>query len=163
LVSLPLAIGVVEVAARLGLVSDRGLAAVIRERFAKPIVYPVLALVVLANTFNVGADLGSMGASLRLLVPIPALLGVVLFAVVTAVLAVRLPYHRYAKVLRWLVLSLATYVGVLFAVDVPWGDVLYHTLVPHMTADRVHIAALIAIFGTTISPYLFFWQAGGGS
>ncbi len=159
LISLPLAAAVVELSARFGLVTDRGLASIVRERFARPIVYPVLFLVVAANTFNVGADLGSMAAALRLVAPVPVLLGVGLFAVVMTVLEIRVPYDRYAKVLRWLVLSLVAYVAVLFSVKVPWGDVAAHTFVPRMAADRKHLAALIAIFGTTISPYLFFWQA----
>jgi NRAMP (natural resistance-associated macrophage protein)-like metal ion transporter len=158
-ISLPLAAAVVELSARFGLVTDRGLASIVRDRFAKSIVYPVLFIVVAANTFNVGADLGSMAAALRLLVPVPALAGVALFAVVIAVLEIRVPYDRYAKLLRWLVLSLAAYFGVLFSVHVPWGEVARNTLVPHLAADREHLAALIAIFGTTISPYLFFWQA----
>jgi Mn2+/Fe2+ NRAMP family transporter len=159
LISFPLAAAVVELAARLGLVTDKGLAAVVREEFPRTVVYPVLFLVVAANTFNVGADLGSMGAALHLLVPIPVIAGVVAFAVVTTVLEVRVPYQRYARLLRWLVLSLLAYFAVLFAVKVPWGEVLRHTLIPHLSGDREHIAALIAIFGTTISPYLFFWQA----
>jgi Mn2+/Fe2+ NRAMP family transporter len=159
LVCLPLAAAVVELAARLGLVTDKGLAAVVRERFPRVVVYPVLLLVVVANSFNVGADLGSMGASLRLLLPVPQLLGVVAFAVVITLLEVRVPYDRYARMLRWLALSLGAYIGVLFAVHVPWGEVLRHTVIPHLAADRTHLAALIAIFGTTISPYLCFWQA----
>jgi NRAMP (natural resistance-associated macrophage protein)-like metal ion transporter len=159
LISLPLAAAVVELSARFGLVTDRGLASIVRERFAKPVVYPVLFLVVAANTFNVGADLGSMAAALQLLVPAPILIGIGLFAVAMTVLEVRVPYDRYAKLLRWLVLSLVAYVAVLFSVKVPWGEVAAHTFVPHLAADREHLAALIAIFGTTISPYLFFWQA----
>lgn len=120
-VSLPLAAAVLELSARLGLVTDRGLAAVVRQRFPKLVVYPVLCLVVGANTFNIGADPGSMAASLRLLVPVPQLVGVAAFAIVITVLQVRVPYQRYARILRWLMLSLAAYVGVLFAVRVPWG------------------------------------------
>jgi NRAMP (natural resistance-associated macrophage protein)-like metal ion transporter len=156
--SLPLAAAVIELASRLGLVRDRGLAAVVRDRFPRA-VYPVLWLVVAANTFNIGADLGSMGASLRLVLPVPHYLGVVVFAVAIAVLEVRVPYARYARLLRWLVLSLAAYVGVLVMVHVPWTEVLRRTFVPGMVVDRAHLAALIAVFGTTISPYLFFWQA----
>jgi Mn2+/Fe2+ NRAMP family transporter len=159
MIALPLTMAVVELAARVGLVTNRGLAAIVRERFAKPIVYPVLFLVVAANTFNVGADLGSMAAALRLLVPLPTLAGVVLFALVMTVLEVRVPYERYARLLRWLVLSLAAYVGVLLSVHVPWGQVARDTLIPHVSGDRQHVAALVAVFGTTISPYLFFWQA----
>jgi NRAMP (natural resistance-associated macrophage protein)-like metal ion transporter len=158
-VSLPLAIAVIELSARLGLVTDQGIATVVRRNFVKPIVYPVLALVIVANTFNIGADLGAMAASLRLLVPIPLLAGVALFAVGMTALEVWIPYRRYAKVLRWLVLSLLAYIAVLAVVKVPWGDVARHTFLPTLAVDRTHLAALIAIFGTTISPYLFFWQA----
>ncbi|HET6213780.1 MAG TPA: divalent metal cation transporter [Micromonosporaceae bacterium] len=158
-VSLPLAAAVLEVAARLGLVTDQGIATVVRRNFVKPVVYPVLALVVVANTFNIGADLGAMAASLRLLAPVPLVAGVALFAVVITALEVWVPYGRYAKVLRWLVLSLVAYIAVLAVVHVPWGDVARHTFLPSMSVDRTHLAALIAIFGTTISPYLFFWQA----
>ena len=158
-VSLPLAVAVLELSARLGLVTDQGIATVVRRNFVKPVVYPVLALVVVANTFNIGADLGAMAASVRLLVPVPLIAGVAVFAVGMTVLEVWVPYRRYAKVLRWLVLSLIAYVGVLAVVKVPWGDVARHTFLPTLSADRTHLAALIAIFGTTISPYLFFWQA----
>jgi Mn2+/Fe2+ NRAMP family transporter len=157
--SLPLAAAVVELASRLGLVTDRGLAAVVRERYPRPVVYPVLWLVVCANTFNIGADLGSMAAALRLLVPFPHLLAVACFAAILTAVQVRVPYRTYARLLRWLVLSLGTYVVVLLSVHVPWGEVLRRTFVPRFAADREHLAALIAIFGTTISPYLFFWQA----
>jgi NRAMP (natural resistance-associated macrophage protein)-like metal ion transporter len=158
-VSLPLAAAVLELAARFGLVTDRGLAAVVGRRFPKPVVYPVLCLVVAANTFNIGADLAAMAASLRLLAPVPQLAGVAVFAVAMTSLVVFIPYPRYAKILRWLVLSLAAYLAVLFTVHIPWGEVARHTVLPTFTPDRAHLAALIAIFGTTISPYLFFWQA----
>lgn len=159
LVSLPLAAAVVELSARLGLVTGKGLAAVIRDRFPRLVVYPILALVVAANTFNVGADLGSMAAAFSLLVPLPHVLGVIAFAVLVTALEVRVAYDRYARILRWLVLSLGAYLAVLVTVKVPWGEVLHRTFVPTVSADRAHLVALIAIFGTTISPYLFFWQA----
>ena len=158
MVSLPLAAGVLEVSARLGLTTGRGLAALVRERFPRPVLYFVVFLVVAANTFNIGADLGSM-AALRLLVPVPQVVGIFGFAIVMTVLQVTVPYHRYSKVLRWLALSLLAYIGVLAAVKVPWGEVLHNTFVPSLKGDKAHLEALIAIFGTTISPYLFFWQA----
>lgn len=159
LVSLPLAAAVLELAARLGLVTGKGLAAVVRERFPRSAVYPVLALVVLANTFNVGADLGSMAGALRLLIPLPIALGVAGFALLITVLEVRLPYQRYARLLRWLVLSLGAYVAVLFSVKVPWAEVARKTFLPTFSGEKKQLEALIAIFGTTVSPYLFFWQA----
>lgn len=159
LITLPLNAAVVELSARIGMVSGRGLAAVIRERYPTWIMYPTVLLVVLANIFNVGADLGSMTASLQLLVPVPYVVGLIVMAAVITFLQVKLPYERYATILRWLVLSLAAYVGVLFVVSVPWAEVLRSLVLPRFSADREYLAALIAIFGTTISPYLFFWQA----
>jgi Mn2+/Fe2+ NRAMP family transporter len=159
LATLPLAIAVQEATARLGLVTGKGLAALIRERFARPVLWGAVVLVAVANTFNIGADIGSMAAAAGLLVPVPQTLAAVAFAVVMAVLEVTVPYHRYARVLRWLALSLLAYVGVLVVVHVDWAAVLAHTLVPRFHADRTGVAALLAVFGTTISPYLFFWQA----
>ena len=159
IVSLPLAAGVLEVAARLGLTTGRGLAALVRERYPRPVLYFVVFLVVAANTFNIGADLGSMAASLRLLVPVPTAIGIFGFAAVMTMLQVTVPYHRYARLLRWLAFSLLAYVAVLAVVKVPWGDVARATFLPSFNGDRAHLEALIAIFGTTISPYLFFWQA----
>jgi Mn2+/Fe2+ NRAMP family transporter len=158
--TLPLTAAVLELAGRLGLTRDRGLAAILREQFAAPVVYPTLGLFVLANTFNIGADLNAMAASTRLVAPwLPQLLGVTLFAVLMTFLEIRIPYARYAKLLRWLVLSLLAYVGVLAAVHVPWSSVAWHAFVPTFSADRAHLAGLIAVFGTTISPYVYFWQS----
>jgi Mn2+/Fe2+ NRAMP family transporter len=158
-VTLPLAIAVQEATARLGLVTGRGLAALLRERFPRPVLMGAVTLVAAANTFNIGADIGSMAAAAGLLVPVPHTLAAVIFALVIIVLEVTVPYHRYAWVLRWLALSLLAYVGVLAVVHVDWTAALAHTLVPRFHADRATVAALLAVFGTTISPYLFFWQA----
>jgi NRAMP (natural resistance-associated macrophage protein)-like metal ion transporter len=159
LATLPLAIAVQEATARLGLVTGKGLAALLRERFPRPVLVGAVTLVAVANTFNIGADIASMAAAAGLLVPVPQMLAAVAFALVMVVLEVTVPYHRYARVLRWLALSLLAYVGVLFVVHVDWAAVLVHTLVPRFRADRAGVAALLAVFGTTISPYLFFWQA----
>ena len=159
LATLPLAIAVQEATARLGLVTGKGLAALLRERFPRPVLVGAVLLVAVANTFNIGADIASMAAAAGLLVPVPQALAAVAFALVMIVLEVTVPYHRYARVLRWLALSLLAYVGVLAVVHVDWTAVLAHTLVPRFHADRAGVAALLAVFGTTISPYLFFWQA----
>jgi NRAMP (natural resistance-associated macrophage protein)-like metal ion transporter len=159
LATLPLAIAVQEATARLGLVTGKGLAALLRERFPRPVLVGAVTLVAVANTFNIGADIASMAAAAGLLVPVPQTLAAVGFALVMVVLEVTMPYHRYARVLRWLALSLLAYVGVLAVVHVDWSAVLAHTLVPRFSADRAGAAALLAVFGTTISPYLFFWQA----
>ncbi len=158
-ITLPLAAAVQETAARLGLVTGHGLATLIKNRFPRWVLFGAVALVAVANGFNIGADLGSMAASVRLLVPLPQALLLVAMAGLMVGLEILLPYERYAKVLRWLTLSLAAYIAVLFAIDVNWGSVLRQTLIPRISWNRPQIAMLIAILGTTISPYLFFWQA----
>lgn len=154
-----MAAAVQENAARLGLATGKGLVTLIRERFPRPVLYLALALTIVANTFNIAADVGSMAASTRLVIDLPAALLVVMFTVVMVALAVILPYHRYARVLRWLALSLLAYPIVLLTIDVDWGAVLHHAFVPHLVGGPEGVAALIAVFGTTVSPYLFFWQA----
>lgn len=156
---LPLAFAVQEASARLALVTGRGLAAVIRERLPRPVLYLCVALVAVANTVNIAADLGSMSAALGLLIPIPQFLGVVLFAVIITLAEVLVPYHRYAKILRWLCVSLLAYVAVLFVANVDWGQVATSLVFPRIEWGRANIALLIALAGTTISPYLFFWQS----
>jgi NRAMP (natural resistance-associated macrophage protein)-like metal ion transporter len=159
LATLPLAIAVQEATARLGLVTGKGLAALLRERFPRPVLLGAVTLVAVANSVNIGADIGSMAAAAGLLAPVPQTLAAVVFALVMIVLEVTVPYHRYARVLRWLALSLLAYVGVLAVVHVDWTAALAHTLIPRFHPDRASVAALLAVLGTTISPYLFFWQA----
>jgi NRAMP (natural resistance-associated macrophage protein)-like metal ion transporter len=158
-VSLPLASAVQETAARLGLVSGRGLMSLIKERFASPLVWFATALVVGANTFNIGADLGSMAEALRLLVPLPFAPLVVATAAVIVLLEVFVRYERYSLILRWLALSIFAYVLELVVVDVDWSQVAAG-LIPSFHPTLASMEALVAIFGTTISPYLFVWQAG---
>ena len=156
---LPLAFAVQEACARIALVTGHGLAGVIKARMPRPILYLCLALVVIANTVNIAADLGSMSAALQLLVPIPQFFGVILFAAVILVAEVFVPYHRYAKFLRWLCLSLLAYFAVMFVAHVDWAQVGRDLLLPQFEWSKGDIALLIAIAGTTISPYLFFWQS----
>ena len=158
-ITLPLAAAVQEVAGRLGLVSGHGLAALIKMRFPRWVLFGAVTLVAVANGFNIGADLGSMAASIRLLVPVPQALLLVAMAGLMVGLEIFIPYERYAKVLRWLTLSLVSYIAVLFVIGVNWGSVLRQTFIPRISWNRPQIAMLIAILGTTISPYLFFWQA----
>jgi NRAMP (natural resistance-associated macrophage protein)-like metal ion transporter len=157
-ITLPLAAAVQETAARLGLVTGHGLATLIKVRFPRWVLFGAVTLVAVANGFNIGADLGSMAASVRLLVPLPQILLLVAMAGLMVGLEILLPYEQYAKVLRWLTLSLGAYIAVLFVIDVNWGSVLRQTLIPSVSWNRPQIAVLIAILGTTISPYLFFWQ-----
>jgi NRAMP (natural resistance-associated macrophage protein)-like metal ion transporter len=158
-ISLPLAAAVQETAARLGLTTGRGLTSLIKERFPAWVLWVSVVLVVGANVFNIGADLGSMADALQLLVPIPFWLLVIATAAVILLLEVFVTYDRYSIVLRWLALSILAYVIELVVVDVDWAAVAAG-LVPSFQANAAFVEALVAIFGTTISPYLFLWQAG---
>jgi NRAMP (natural resistance-associated macrophage protein)-like metal ion transporter len=156
---LPLAFATQEACARLALVTGKGLAAIIRATLPRWVLVLAVVLVSVANTVNIAADLASMAAALRLLVPIDQVVGVIGFAVVIAALEIAVPYHRYSKVLRWLCLSLVAYVLVLFVAQVDWAQVTTATLLPQIDLNRTSIELMIALAGTTISPYLFFWQA----
>ena len=157
IVVLPMAAAVQEMAARLGLVTGHGLGTLIRTRFPRWVLLACVVLVATANTFNIAADLAAMGASAHLVIPLPSTVLTVVMAATMLVLEIFVSYHRYARILRYLALSLAAYVVVLVAVNVDWAEVL-RGLVPSLSGDRTELAALIAIFGTTVSPYLFFWQ-----
>jgi len=159
LVSYPLMAAIQEVCGRIGRVTGCGLAANLRKNYPKPVLFSVLLLMSAANVFNLGADIGAMGASVALLLPGTGILFAVIFGVVSLLAVLFIPYTTYAKYLKWLTLSLFAYVGVAFLAHVPWRTVLTATLIPHMALDRESWVALIAVLGTTISPYLFFWQA----
>jgi NRAMP (natural resistance-associated macrophage protein)-like metal ion transporter len=156
---LPLAFAVQEAVARLALVTGQGLAAIIKSRMPRWVLVLSVLLVSIANTVNIAADLAIMAESLRLIAPVPQLAGVVGFALLLAFTEIVIPYHRYARVLRWLCLSLLAYVAVLFVAEVDWQQVASATLVPKFDFTKASLALMIALAGTTISPYLFFWQA----
>lgn len=156
---LPLAFAVQEACARLAIVSNQGLASIIRHRLPRFVLIIAVSLVAIANTVNIAADLGSIAAAVNLLIPMPLLVGVILAAVVIALLEIFIPYHRYAKFLRWLCLSLVAYVAVMFVVHIDWSKVGADAFIPRLDWTKTDIALLIAVAGTTISPYLFFWQA----
>lgn len=161
--SLPLvgvmAAAVQETAARLGLVSGTGLSTLIKRHLGRRILFVCVLLVAVANTFNIAADLAAMGASLHLLVPVPETALTVALAAGMMVLELLVPYHRYSRVLRVLALSLGAYVIVMFMVNADWSEVLRGFVDPQIPGGRGGIAVLLAVFGTTVSPYLFFWQA----
>ena len=160
LFSFPLMAVIQAVAARIGSVTGRGIAQNIRRHYSPWLLRAVVALLLVANIINLGADLGAMGAALSLLVGGPTHIYAVIFGVVCILLESYISYARYAVVLKWSTLSLFAYVAVVFAVHVPWGRALYATLVPSLVFDSAHAMAMVAVLGTTISPYLFFWQAG---
>jgi Mn2+/Fe2+ NRAMP family transporter len=155
----PLMCAIQMISAQVGRVTGKGLAGNMRRHYPAPVIYPLIALLLVANVINIGADLGAMAAALRLLVEGPQLAFVAAFAVVTVLLEVFMRYSRYASVLRWLALSLLAYVATVFAVGVPWLTVAQNLVVPHIKLSGDYLAIVVAIFGTTISPYLFFWQA----
>jgi Mn2+/Fe2+ NRAMP family transporter len=156
---LPFAFAVQEACARLALVTGKGLAAIIKTRMPRSVLVLAVLLVAVANTVNIAANLSIMSAALGLLVPIEQWAGVLLFAIILGVTEIVIPYHRYAKALRWLCLSLLAYVAVLFVAQVDWQQVALSTLIPSFDFSRLSFELLIALAGTTISPYLFFWQA----
>ena len=160
LFSFPLMAVIQAIAARIGCTTGYGIARNIRRHYSPWLLRVVVMLLLVANVINLGADLGAMGAALGLLIGGPTQLYAVLFGVACILLETFIPYARYAGVLKWATLSLFAYVGVVFAAHVPWGKALYGTIVPTLTFDSAHAMAMVAILGTTISPYLFFWQAG---
>ena len=157
--SFPLMSGIQEISARIGRVTGRGLAGNIRRHYSHWLLYPVVFLLVLANTINLGADIGAMGSALQLLIGGPALLYAIGFAVLCLVLEIFITYRRYSRYLKWLTLVLFSYVATAFFVKVPWREVALGTLIPTFSSSSEYWATFIAILGTTISPYLFFWQA----
>jgi Mn2+/Fe2+ NRAMP family transporter len=153
-----MAAAVQETAARLGLVTGTGLSTLIKRHLNRRILVMCVVLVAVANTFNIAADLAAMGASVRLLVDVPETVLTVALAAGMMLLELFVPYHRYSRVLRVLALSLGAYVIVMFMVDADWSAVLQGFLDPQIPGGRGGIAVLLAVFGTTVSPYLFFWQ-----
>jgi len=147
------------VCARIGRVTGRGLAANIKQIFPPWVLLAVVVLLLFANTLNVAADIAAMGEAASLVFPGRRHVFTVGFAVAILLLQVFVPYHRYVTFLKWLTLALFAYVAVAFSVHVPWGEALARTVWPHFTLDRAAMTLIVAIFGTTISPYLFFWQA----
>src|SRR5262249_42625965 len=127
--------------------------------FPRPVVGLLVGLLFLANTVNIGADLAAMGAAARLVTGWDAHILTVAFAVASLGLQVFVPYHVYVRYLKWLTLALFAYVAVIFAVKIDWVETLARTLIPHLAFSPAALTTIVAIFGTTISPYLFFWQA----
>ncbi|MBS3928233.1 MAG: divalent metal cation transporter [Sphingomonadales bacterium] len=156
----PLLASIQAICARIGATTGKGIAQNLRQHYSPWLLRAVVLMLLVANVINLGADLGAMGAVLALVIPGPVLAYTAAFGVLSVLLEVFLSYSQYARILKWATLSLFAYVGVVFVAKVPLGEALWGTLVPQFTFDKPHAMALVAIFGTTISPYLFFWQAG---
>jgi NRAMP (natural resistance-associated macrophage protein)-like metal ion transporter len=156
----PFMAGIQEISARLGRITGHGIAGNIQKHYPRWIAYSIVLLLLIANTINIGADIGAMGAAVNLLVGGPALVYCVVISVVSVLLQVFIAYKTYSVALKLLSLSLFAYVGTVFVAHVPWTEALLGTFTPTISFDSKFMAALIAVLGTTISPYLFFWQAG---
>ena len=156
---LPFMIAVQEACARIGLVTGKGIASVVRKHYPPWILYSVVGLVLGANTLNIGADIGAMAASAHLLVPIAFPILILLFASLILTLEIFIAYPRYSRILKWLSLVLLAYPITAILVREPWGTVLKATVLPHLEWNFGFLFIIIGVLGTTISPYLFFWQA----
>jgi NRAMP (natural resistance-associated macrophage protein)-like metal ion transporter len=159
LLSYPLMCAIQQISAQIGRVTGRGVAGNMQRFMPAWSLYLIVALLLAANTINLGADLGAMAAALKLLVPIPMPIAIAAFAIASVLLEVFARYARYVLVLKWLTLSLFAYVATVFIAGVPWGKAAHGILLPHLQSTGGYLTVLVAVLGTTISPYLFFWQA----
>ncbi|MDB5958969.1 MAG: iron transporter [Massilia sp.] len=156
----PLMVGIQMISARIGRVTGHGLATNIRRHYPASLLYSVVGMLLLANVINIAADLAAMGEALTLIVGGPPHLYAALFALISAMLQVFVPYAKYVRVLKWLTMGLLAYVATLFIVRIPWLDVWRLGLsLPPLPWSAAFVTTMVAVFGTTISPYLFFWQA----
>ena len=159
IITYPLMSGIQMVSARLGCLTGRGLAANIKAQYPRAVLYSIVGLLVLANTINIAADIAAMGEALYLLLGGSAHVYSVTFGLLCLLLQVFLPYQSYVRYLKWLTLALLSYVAVVFTIQVPWIEVATRIVWPKLDLNRESITMIVAVFGTTISPYLFFWQA----
>lgn len=159
LLTYPLMVAIQVVSARIGRVSGHGLATNLRRHYPRWLLYGTVVLLLVANTINIAADLTAMGAAVNLLIGGPTHAYTVGLGVFSLALQVFVPYRGYVRVLKWLTLALFAYVGVIFAVQIPWATVALRTVLPHGSWSAGYVTTVVAVFGTTISPYLFFWQA----
>jgi NRAMP (natural resistance-associated macrophage protein)-like metal ion transporter len=155
----PLMAGIQIVSARIGRVTGHGLAANIRDHYPAWLLHTIVALLLVANMLNIAADLSAMGTAMEMTLGAPRQMWTVLFACVSLGLQIFIPFPRYAPILKWATLSLFSYVATVFVVHIPWEEALRSALWPNFEWDAKYTSTLVAVLGTTISPYLFFWQA----
>jgi NRAMP (natural resistance-associated macrophage protein)-like metal ion transporter len=159
LFTLPFMTIIQQMCGKIEMVSGKGLSRVIKKNYPDCLLYFIVFLLFVANTINIGADLSAMAESAQLLLPIPMLLWLALIAIFSTVLQVLVPYKEYSKYLKYLGLSLLAYVITAFVTHQNWAEVLKATFIPTIRWDKEYLMNIVAILGTTISPYLFFWQA----
>ena len=160
LVLYPMMTVVQEMCARIGLVTGSGLAAVIKQKYSRKIIFPLTSLLLIANTINIGTDIGAMAASIRLVFPhLPIIIATLSFTAFIILSEVFVPYSKYVKILKYLILSLFAYLATAMIVGGNWNQILNSVLIPHIEFTPAYAMMFVAVIGTTISPYLFFWQA----
>ena len=157
--SYPLMTAIQVISARLGRTTGRGIAGNLAKHYSPVFLYSAVGLLLLANIINIGADIGAMADALRLLVGGPQIFYVVVFGLIAVLMQVFLAYKRYVGVLKWLTLALFAYIGTLLFVHVDWAALATGLFIPRLSFDKDYLTGIVAIFGTTISPYLFFWQS----
>jgi len=155
---LPFMMGVQEACARIGLVTGKGIAAIVKQHYNAKILYSVVGLVVIANVINIGADIGAMAAAAELILPFPFAVWTLLFTASILILEIFTSYKVYARILKWLALSLFAYPITVFIIKMPWLTVLKATFIPHIEFSFAFFFIITGVLGTTISPYMFFWE-----
>ena len=155
---LPFMIGVQEACARIGMVTGKGIAAIVKEHYNAKVLYAVVGLVVIANVINIGADIGAMAAAAALIIPLPFVVWTLLFTASILILEIFTTYKVYARILKWLALSLLAYPITVFIIKMPWLTVLKATFIPHIEFTFAFFFIITGVLGTTISPYMFFWE-----
>lgn len=155
LFTFPLMTVVQEMCGRIGLITGHGLAGVIKRHYSKSMLYVAVSLLLIANTVNIGANLGAMAQSAKLIIDIPYFAWLILMTVAILVLEIFVSYKTYVKFLKYLALSLFAYIATAFVVKIDWLNALRYTFIPHLSFSQEYLMNIVAIFGTTISPYLF--------
>lgn len=155
----PFMTAVQEACARIGLVTGKGLAAVVKEHYSKPVLYAVVGLVVVANTINIGADIGAMASAAQLILPVRFVILTLFFTAVMLILEIYTNYLVYSKILKWLALALLSYPITVFIIHQDWATVLKASVIPHIEFNFAFLFIITGVFGTTVTPYMFFWQA----
>jgi NRAMP (natural resistance-associated macrophage protein)-like metal ion transporter len=155
---LPFMLAIQEACARIGIVTHKGLAGVLQKHYRKNIIFGAVILLLVANIANIGADLGAMAVSLEMITNVHFYVGAIFFAVFIILVEIFVQYHTYVRFLKWLTISIFAYVVTGFIIHPDWSVIFSHTFIPEVKFSREYIFAIIAIFGTTITPYLFFWQ-----
>lgn len=156
---LPLMISIQEACARIGIVTGKGIAGVVRDNFSKYVLFPVVIIVLIANTINIGADIGAMAASAGLIFDVPFWILSIAFTTAVVLLELFTTYRQYSRILKWLTLALFAYPLTVVIIEQPWGEIIRATFLPHIEINYEFLFIITGVLGTTISPYMFFWEA----